>query len=128
MHTLKICIFFRTDHCVIKSSFPAGSLDPYSGDLALEEDVSSLPVMTLREAVRLVGPKAVVVTCNCGSGCRNDRCSCKRAGQQCMGECHRGKHCYNKRYWISLQIRFFTVFLCVVLSFIVQVNRPKNKL
>ena len=36
------------------------------------------------------------VKCSCVTGCKNDKCSCRRSGRKCNSRCHKSLSCENK--------------------------------
>ena len=89
--------FFSTGFCVLKGTFPAASIDPYSGNLALDQDVSELPVLSLKQAAEIAGPGTEVWVCSCHTDCTKRTCPCKNHGKQCTVDCHGARKCKNIR-------------------------------
>ena len=66
---------------MLKNCFGEEDLELYEGSLELKvDDWTSLPAISLREAVILANPKNDfhVGCCNCKTGCKKDLCSCRK--------------------------------------------------
>ena len=83
---------------MIKGTFPASALDPYSGDLGIDESVTELPAMTLKQAAECAGPEMNVWICSCQKDCSKRTCPCRNHGKDCSVDCHGGKKCSNMRF------------------------------
>lgn len=96
----KNCVYYpcRCEHGVLKDCYGEGDLEAYTGRLNLSVDGwEASPVLSLREAARLLNPHNEFQggSCNCKSGCKNQRCACKQKGATCSTKCHGGTSCSN---------------------------------
>ena len=106
-----IYIFCSTSFCVLKGTFPASAIDPYSGDLGIDEDVAELPAMTMKEAAECAAPTMNVWVCSCHTDCSTRRCPCKNHGKHCTSDCHGSKKCSNSRFVLKCQI-------CIIIYYV----------
>ena len=89
---------YRCKHGVLDKCYGEGDMEPYSGKLDLRvEDWQSSPLLSLREAARLLYPQNAFHggTCNCKSGCKGRRCACRQKCAPCSKKCHNGTACEN---------------------------------
>ncbi|GES75221.1 KRAB-A domain-containing protein 2-like [Rhizophagus clarus] len=62
-------------------------------------ELNNLPSnkISVREAAHLQSTGLVTgAICNCKSNCNNNKCRCKKVGQNCGSRCHSGRPCQNK--------------------------------
>ncbi|KAK3929650.1 DNA-directed RNA polymerase II subunit RPB1 [Frankliniella fusca] len=67
------------------------------GDFIAEDDVSTTlkSLRALASAGAHMGGQGFE-RCHCASGCKTNRCSCKKSGKICNSKCHSGNNCSNK--------------------------------
>ena len=78
----------------IKGKFRGGDLQSYDGSVAVVHgDITLL----LREAAQKFNPcnKFTKSCCKCSSGCKTNRCICRKNGIQCSCICHNATVCTN---------------------------------
>ena len=77
----------------LKNKFRRGDLEGYSGMVNAIHDQT----ISLREAAKKFHPenKFTKSHCNCTSGCKNDRCSCRQNHIYCSTHCHQSRTCGN---------------------------------
>ncbi len=90
--------YFRCKHGVLSICYGEGDLEPFSGKLQLSTDGwKSAPVLSLREAARLLNPQNEFQggSCKCKSECKTLKCACRKKGSICSSKCHGGRSCSN---------------------------------
>ena len=78
----------------IKGKFRGGDLQSYDGSVAVVRgDITLL----LREAAQKFNPcnKFTKSSCKCSSGCKSNRCICRKNGIHCSTNCHNATVCTN---------------------------------
>ena len=77
----------------LEQRFRAGDLMTYTGTV----DAKQEPVLSVREAAKLANPenKFLKSSCNCRTGCKTSRCSCRANKIACSTHCHQSSACTN---------------------------------
>jgi len=82
-----------TEYGQLATKFRAGDLMSYTGTVHAKEQ----PVLSLREAAKFASPENAFIksSCNCTTGCKTGRCSCRSSNIKCSTQCHQSTTCAN---------------------------------
>ena len=91
------CYSIGTTEGTLKQAYCRNQFIPTQAQFLRVDDVQD-KLVSLREVakkVSLCGGQGYQ-RCNCGTGCKNKKCSCRLAGNLCTSKCHSSLSCSNK--------------------------------
>ena len=90
--------FYRSQYGVLEKCYGEEDLELFIGQLNLSvEGWKTNPRLSLRAAAMQLNPQNAFQGgfCNCKTGCKTKRCTCRKKGSFCSSKCHQGISCEN---------------------------------